>query len=642
MEGDNRLHFDAEVCKVLYLANKISEYYEYPCITDVACFIALMLYEDQPLFNRLINAGITEQEIQEATIVLLRKYHSLSMEQKFTKNLDVTVTDLENNQKTLSFNVSLYLISIFRFAQFIAKKYYARDFFSCKELLAAFSDRLTKVYEDFLQQFPVIYPEPINNLEKFKEENNMNDKYSLPREMAGFLTVLNNDFSPDETTCDILGRDKEIRDLIKTLAKETKRNSVLTGYAGVGKTAVVEGFTWMVVTGNCPDKFKDSLVVSLDVNAMIAGTHFRGTAEERFDKLTKFLEQNPNCILFIDEIHTILGAGACREGEMDLANSLKPILARGTTRVIGATTEEEYEKYFSKDSALKRRFERLEVKEPKIHEVYPMIKNKIEKLSISHNVSISRDVIDKIIFFASVFNKETRNPDRSLDLIDKAMASAELFGRKEVKMEDVFEIFDSNYKKFDKTLLRIKIALAYHEAGHYLVHRYSDELYNMHTIALSIMPAEEYYGAHIYEYDNDVMPSMTLEYYIQLAACSLAGRVAEKMYSSKLSAGASSDLANATRIAKNVVTKFGLVDELSSMRSYSLDKKDSIITQKDISRMSKEIDKILLNSYAYAERILNEHYAELEVIVEALLDKRMLSDADLNKLLAPFSSIVSD
>ena len=114
--------------------------------------------------------------------------------------------------------------------------------------------------------------------------------------------------------------------MLKTLAKETKRNVVLTGYAGVGKSAIVEGFTWKIVTGNIPSKFKDCKVVLLDVNAMIAGTRFRGEADERFELLVNYLEDNPDCILFIDEVHTILGAGACKEGELDLANCLKPIL----------------------------------------------------------------------------------------------------------------------------------------------------------------------------------------------------------------------------------------------------------------------------------------------------------------------------
>ena len=125
--------------------------------------------------------------------------------------------------------------------------------------------------------------------------------------------------------------------------------------------------------------------MSLDVNAIVAGTQYRGTAEERFRQLIQFLERNPRCILFVDEIHLLLGAGACRDGDLDLANALKPMLARGETRVIGATTEDEYKKYFSRDSALKRRFEPIEVREPRADEVYDMIKNQIKLLEETSN-----------------------------------------------------------------------------------------------------------------------------------------------------------------------------------------------------------------------------------------------------------------
>ena len=128
-------------------------------------------------------------------------------------------------------------------------------------------------------------------------------------------------------------------------------------------------FTWSIVTGNCHQMFKDAKILALDVTSIVGVLNIGGSAEARFQDLIAFLEANPGCILFIDEIHTILGAGACKDGEIDLANSLKPILARGDTQVIGATTFDEYEKYFSKDAALKRRFEKIVVNEPHIDEL---------------------------------------------------------------------------------------------------------------------------------------------------------------------------------------------------------------------------------------------------------------------------------
>lgn len=136
----------------------------------------------------------------------------------------------------------------------------------------------------------------------------------------------------------------------------------MVGYPGVGKTAIIEKFVYSIVKGTCPEKFKDSVVLSLDVTSIVAGTQYRGQAEERFQDLIDFLENYPKCILFIDEIHTVLGAGACKDGELDLANALKPILARGDTQVIGATTFDEYEKYFQEMGHFKGGLKKLLLK----------------------------------------------------------------------------------------------------------------------------------------------------------------------------------------------------------------------------------------------------------------------------------------
>lgn len=228
--------------------------------------------------------------------------------------------------------------------------------------------------------------------------------------------------------------------MVQILLKANKRNVILVGEPGVGKTALVEKLAWQIVTGNCVDDLKDCIIVSLDVNALIAGTKYRGMAEERFTILINFLESNPKCILFIDEVHLLLGAGSCADSSLDLANALKPLLARGTTRVIGATTSAEYEKYFSTDGALKRRFEKLYVKEPSSNEVLPMIRNQVKYLQDYHGVSISTHMLNYIMLNAACFNFETCNPDRTLDLVDKAMVSAKIDGKKKVQKSMCFQI----------------------------------------------------------------------------------------------------------------------------------------------------------------------------------------------------------
>ena len=378
--------------------------------------------------------------------------------------------------------------------------------------------------------------------------------------------------------------------------------------------------------------FKNAKILALDVTSIVAGTKYRGSAEARFQNLVAFLEANPGCILFIDEIHTILGAGACKDGEIDLANSLKPILARGDTQVIGATTFDEYEKYFSKDAALKRRFEKIVVNEPHIDELYDMIQNQIFRLENYHNTTISKELVDFAVLNASCFNFETKNPDRTLDLIDRSMAGAELNGKSFVEKEDILENFAIRRKQFEMMSEAKKKATAYHEAGHYIVQKFSPEIEQYKTLAVSIMPAEDYLGINVFEVDENATPSTDRDAYIQLIARALGGRIAEKMFTSKLSSGASSDLAKATRIAKDMITRYGLDECFTENRVYLRESKNPMYTESLIEKINTEIDKIIDEAKIYATELLKEHKTELLILVDALMEKGILSKADLDTI----------
>ena len=380
-------------------------------------------------------------------------------------------------------------------------------------------------------------------------------------------------------------------------------------------------------------QFKNLKIIVLEVNSILAGTQYRGSAEERFDELIKFLEQNQNCILFIDEIHTILGAGACRDGDLDLANALKPILARGETRVIGATTSEEYEKYFSKDGALKRRFEKIIVKEPHSDEVYDMIKNQISRLEEFHNTVMPKELIDFTILNASCFNYETKNPDRTMDLIDKSMATAELANRHFVSKEDILSNFAIRKKQFENMSKERKKAIAYHESGHYILNIFSAELRECSdTLAVSIMPAEGYLGVNVEEGNENYVPSNTKSFYIQQIGKLLAGRITEKMYSSEITSGARSDLRKATEIAKNMVMSYGWSNTFGN-HVYEKDGKNLLCDNTKVQEINKEIDGILVEAEKYATNTLNNHKKELKLIVEGLMQNGILSKKDLDEIL---------
>ena len=189
----------------------------------------------------------------------------------------------------------------------------------------------------------------------------------------------------------VIGRDEEIRGITRVLSRRTKNNPVLIGEPGVGKTAIVEGLALRIVQGDVPSSLKDKTIFELDMASLIAGAKYRGEFEERLKNvLTEVKKSEGNIILFIDEIHTIVGSGNM-EGAMDTSNILKPMLARGEIHVIGATTLNEYRKYIEKDGALERRFQKIKVSEPTVIDTITILRGLKERFEIHHGVSIQED-----------------------------------------------------------------------------------------------------------------------------------------------------------------------------------------------------------------------------------------------------------
>lgn len=453
----------------------------------------------------------------------------------------------------------------------------------------------------------------------------------IPFQLASFLSTMN-DKVDGKAHCEILCRDKEVYAIWNICLKKNKRNTIIVGEPGVGKSALIEKLTHDINSGNCPEKFRKFKVIVLDVNALIAGTSYRGDAEERIKDLISFLETHHDVILFIDEVHTILGAGSCFEGEMDLANALKPILARGDTIVIGATTEEEYQKYFQKDGALSRRFEKVEVKEPLAEKVYPMIKNKLLSLTKYHGITISREMVDYCILVASCFAFEKKNPDKTLDLIDRAMVSASRAGKNHVDKDCVLENFGIYFEMWENMSLDSKKEVAYHEAGHYIVGKASGRLTRYNWLAVSIMPAENYLGVTVYEDDDRKIPFANTDYFIDSIAFRLGGRVAENMFRNDFTSGASADLEQATKQAFNLVTKLGMGNDSIENRVYLNTENYPMFSEKATNLINDEINKVVKKSFDRATEILEVNTDILEAIVAALVEKRIMSETELDEI----------
>lgn len=223
----------------------------------------------------------------------------------------------------------------------------------------------------------------------------------------------------------VIGREKEIERVIQILSRRTKNNPCLIGEPGVGKTAIVEGLAQKIVEGNVPELLKNKRVVTLDLSAMVAGSKFRGEFEERLKKAMDEVRKAGNVILFIDEMHTIIGAGAA-EGAIDASNILKPALARGEIQVIGATTLDEYRKHVEKDAALERRFQPITVGEPTPEESILILKGLRDKYEAHHSVKITDEAIQAAVELSTKYITDRYLPDKAIDLIDEAASRVRL------------------------------------------------------------------------------------------------------------------------------------------------------------------------------------------------------------------------
>ena len=419
----NRLPFTKYASKALNEGREIAGYLGFKDVSSI--FILLGLYgTDGSLASEVLKMhGVTRELIEEA----------VKEKSKMPKDRRRTVKDTPKTE---------YLLEI---AGELAMKYGCDAIGSEHILMAMIKDgdnEAFRLLEDHKISCEGIYTDILvtAGIDFRSAKNEYNDAISYGGEEenqeAGMLEQYSTDLTEKAAAGKLdpmIGREGEMERLMQVLCRRTKNNPCLIGDPGVGKTAIVEGLAQRIADGNMPRILKNKRILSLDLTKVIAGTKFRGEFEERMKRIVTEATQDDSVILFIDEIHTIVGAGGS-EGAMDASNILKPALARGDFQLIGATTSEEYTKYFEKDAALVRRFQPVRVKEPTVEETVTILKGIKYRFEDYHRILVPEDVVEAIAGLSDRYISDRFLPDKAIDLLDEACARKRMgTGRKSCK-----------------------------------------------------------------------------------------------------------------------------------------------------------------------------------------------------------------
>ncbi len=372
----------------------------------------------------LLNALVQQEESVVGVLLEKLEIDSILLIDSLLESIDSTSEGSQTLAPSYQMYLSPDLAQIIEQSTKVAASF-KDEFVSTEHLFIAMFDVPGKA-RDMLSKFKISRDTVVRTLEDLKHhKGESHTQVKKPKSLLKFTRSLTK-LASENKLDPVIGRDNEINRIIQILSRRTKNNPILIGEAGVGKTAIIEGLANRMAAGDVPESLKDKELVSLDLGALVAGTKYRGEFEERLKNILKEIERSQGkVILFIDEIHTIVGAGAA-EGSLDASNMLKPALARGELRAIGATTLREYQKHIEKDPALTRRFQPVYVSEPSIEDAIAILRGVKEKYELYHGVHITDNAILAAVNLSSRYITDRFLPDKAVDLIDEAASALKI------------------------------------------------------------------------------------------------------------------------------------------------------------------------------------------------------------------------
>lgn len=414
--------FSEDARKVLVLAKKEMNNLKHPYIGSEHLLLAMLSIKNLNITKRLVEYNLNYAKFRDEVIKIVGIGSEVNGWFLYTPLLkriieDAIIDSKENNGGEVT--ADHLFLSMLEEGEGVAIR-----------ILAGMGISVEELYSDF-------------NVGVFNKKNKVKKKL-LVEDFGDDMNkrALQGDIDP------VVGRDEEIERVIEILCRRTKNNPLLLGEAGVGKSAIVEELAKRITQGEVPNKLQNKRIISITMANLVSGTKYRGEFEDRITKILKEMETNDNIILFIDEIHTLVGAGGA-EGAIDASNILKPALARGKIRIIGATTINEYKKYMEDDRALARRFQRLDIEEPNKEKVLDILYKLKPIYESYHSVKIDDEIIKVIVELADKYIYDRKEPDRSIDILDEVCSKVAVAKDNYlVKLSDLKEMKSSiTYKK---------------------------------------------------------------------------------------------------------------------------------------------------------------------------------------------------